>query len=191
MPAIHWRNEEFEARALDWLVSPADALAQAARCLTLEHAVACIDSALRHRVVDDQEWDDIQAGLPERLSRIGGLIDSTSDSGLESIARLRLRALGYRVEAQHPVPGVGHVDLLIDGLVAMETDGDTFHSSKNQRALDRTRTLVAASLGLPTIRIGSEHLTKAEWPLVLSALDYHLGAARRLAGSRWSRTRGS
>lgn len=184
IPRIHWRDERFESRALDWLVSPVDALAEAVHCLPLEQAVACVDSALRHRVIDTGEWRDIQSALPERLSRLGALVDASSDSGLESITRQRLRQRGHRVESQHPVPGVGRVDLLIDGLIAVETDGDAFHSSKDQRANDRTRTLVAASLGLPTIRIGSEHLVPAEWPLVLAALDYQLDSARRLARSR-------
>jgi hypothetical protein len=184
VPVIHWRDEQFETRALDWLVSPADALAEAIRCLPLEHAVACVDSALRHRVINAAEWNDIQSALPERLTKIDTLIDASSDSGLESIARLRLRQRGHRVESQHPVPGVGRVDLLVDGLIALETDGDAFHSSKNQRANDRTRTLLAASLGLPTIRVGSEHLAPLEWPLVLAALDYQLDAVRRLARSR-------
>lgn len=183
-PVIHWRDECFEARALDWLVSPADALAEAIRCLPLEHAVASVDSALRHRVISSAEWHDIQSTLPERLSMIGAMIDASSDSGLESIARQRLRARGHRVESQHPVPGVGRVDLLVDGLIAFETDGDAFHSSKGQRATDRTRTLLAASVGLPTIRIGSEHLRPTEWPLVLAALDYQLNAANRLVRSR-------
>jgi hypothetical protein len=184
IPVIHWRDECFEARALDWLVSPADALAEAVRCLPLEHAVACVDSALRHRVIDSGEWRDIHSALPERLSMIGTVVDASSDSGLESIARQRLRARGHSVESQHPVPGVGRIDLLIDGLIAFETDGDAFHSSKGQRANDRTRTLLAASLGLPTIRIGSEHLVPTEWPLVLAALDYQLDAVRRLTRSR-------
>jgi len=183
-PVIHWRDESFEARALDWLVSPADALAEAVRCLSLEHAVACVDSALRHRVISATEWSDVHATLPERLSTIGTLIDASSDSGLESIARQRLRQRGHQVESQHPVPGVGRVDLLIDGLIALETDGDAFHSSKSQRANDRTRTLLAASVGLPTIRIGSEHLVPTEWPLVLAALDYQLDAMHRLARLR-------
>src|SRR5690554_1281900 len=55
VPVVHWLANTSKSSALDWIVSPTDALTQAIHCQNEEHAVACIDSALHHRVVSAQE----------------------------------------------------------------------------------------------------------------------------------------
>lgn len=184
MPVVHWQAQASARGALDWIVSPMDALAQAVCCQTAEHAVACVDSSLRHGVVTAQEWAQILSNLPERLRPLGRLVDARADSGNETIVRLRLRAAGFAAEPQAHIPGVGAVDLVVEGLVALEVDSEGFHSSKEQRRNDRTRTLLALTFGMPSLRIGPEHLTTDEWPLAVAAVKRQVADARALRRAR-------
>ena len=184
LPLVHWREQQFEHGALDWMVAPQDALLQAITCQGEEHALACIDSALHHGVLTTSDWARVRAHLPKRLEHLDQVKDARAGSGSESIVRLRIRRLGLRVEPQAHLPGVGDVDLLVEGLVAFEADGDRFHSSRKQRNTDRSRTMLCQAYGVPTIRVGTEQLGPAEWPLVVSALERALADARTLAGLR-------
>lgn len=179
-PVVHWSANTSEAGALDWIVSPTNALAQAVRCQEAEHAVACIDSALHLGAVSVQEWESIRRGLPERLRPLGGRVDARAGSGNESIVRLRLRAAGFAAEPQVQIPGVGRVDLVVDELVALEVDSEAFHSSSDQRRTDRDRTLLALAYGMPSMRIGPEHLTAEGWSLALTAVARQVADARTL-----------
>lgn len=180
VPVVHWLANTSKTSALDWIVSPADALIQAIHCQDEEHAVACIDSALHHGVISAQEWAIIRRGLPERLRPLGGRVDGRAGSGNESLVRLRLRAAGFTVEPQVHLPGVGHVDLVVDDLVALEVDSEKYHSSREQRRIDRTRTLLALAYGMPSMRIGPEHLTADSWSLALTAVARQVADARAL-----------
>jgi hypothetical protein len=180
VPIVHWLANTSETRALDWIVSPTDALIQAIHCQDEEHAVACIDSALHHGVVSAHEWEIIRRGLPERLRRLGGRVDARAGSGNESIVRLRLRGAGFTVEPQVHLPGIGDVDLVVDDLAALEVDSEKYHSSREQRRTDRSRTLLALAYGMPSMRIGPEHLTADGWPLALTAVARQVADARAL-----------
>lgn len=179
-PVIHWQAQTSDWGALDWIVSPVDALAQAVRCQTEEHAVACIDSALRHGVVSRHEWDQVLRTLPERLRPLSGKADARADSGNETIVRLRLRAAGFTIEPQAHLPGVGAVDMVVNDVVALEVDSEGFHSSAEQRRRDRTRTLLAQSFGMPSLRIGPEHLPPDGWTLALAAVHRQVADATAL-----------
>ncbi|HEU4806633.1 MAG TPA: hypothetical protein VFT01_00095 [Homoserinimonas sp.] len=179
-PIVHWLENTSEAGALDWIVSPMDALAQAIRCQDEEHAVACIDSALRHRVISPEGWRTLLRNLPERLTPLAKRVDARADSGNETIVRLRLLAAGMSVEPQAHIPGVGAVDLVVDGLVALEVDSEGFHSSREQRRTDRARTLLALAYGMPSMRIGPEHLPWQEWAVALAAVQRQVTDARAL-----------
>jgi very-short-patch-repair endonuclease len=138
----HWSAE----RALDasqppWRVSITDALLQASKHLPPDQLIACIDSALHQRALS-------RAGLPRLESlltpaRRGMLssIDPTAESGLETLARVRLAPMVQRIETQVWIPGIaatggpGRVDLLVNGWLVVELDGDKWHD----RAADRRR----------------------------------------------------
>jgi very-short-patch-repair endonuclease len=185
-PIVHWHERCSEIGSLDWIVGPLAALAQAIRCQPLEHALACIDSALHEGVVSWAEWAELADALPRRTRSILPLVDSRADSGVESIVRHRLTQVGYTVEPQVRVPGVGTIDMVINGRIAVEVDGDAFHSTLQQRRRDRMRTTAALALGLPTVRIGTEQLSEQEWPLVLTGLERldsgNLSVTRRPSG---------
>lgn len=177
-PAVHWQRQRWHEGRLDWIVSPRDALAQAVRCQPFEQAVACIDSALALDVVSEDEWFRMLDMLPRRLVQLDAASDSRAGSGNETVARLRVREAGLRVEPQAFIPGVGSVDLLVEGLVVIEVDSEAFHADAEQRRRDRRRTVLAQAYGIPTIRVGPEQLAVEEWPLVLAALYQQLHDTR-------------
>ncbi|TQL48767.1 hypothetical protein FB562_1871 [Homoserinimonas aerilata] len=189
-PAItHWSEQRFPG-ALDWIVSVEDALLQAARCQDSEHAVACIDSALNRGAIDEDAWSRILQHLPDRLKPLDLQKDARAGSGNETIARLRIIAAGFKVEPQHSMPGIGDVDMLVDGCVVVEVDSERYHSSDTQRRKDRTRTLISLLYGIPVVRIGPEHLPPTDWPLALAALRQQVADARMLMAARRAIVRG-
>lgn len=72
-------------------------------------------------------WD-VVARLPAKYSPYLDLVDMSAESGLETKARLRLRALGIPYRAQVRISRVGHVDLLIGERLVLELDGGAWHS---------------------------------------------------------------
>lgn len=114
------------------------ALNCAARCLTPEEWIATVDS-----VLNTTEWTipDIQAEMGRVAKAVTGMFarcDDRSQSGTESIARLRLIAAGFEVQVQ---PGIGtheHADLRV-GALLIECDGRAYHSDAEAFRNDRRR----------------------------------------------------
>lgn len=74
------------------------------------------------------------------------------------MARYLLEEAGLTVELQVNIPGMGHLDLLVDGLLGIETDGYTHHSSRAAYREDRRRWNVTVVRGVPTLRVTFEML---------------------------------
>ena len=66
--------------------------------------------------------------------------------------RLLLTGLGCLVDVQAHLPGVGRVDLIVDGWLIVECDSRAFHEGWTAQVRDRRRDLAAAALGYATIR---------------------------------------
>jgi very-short-patch-repair endonuclease len=96
-----------------------------------------------------------------------------SESGLESLLRLRLARLGISMAAQVAIPGVGIVDFVIGGCLILEADGKENHEG-HRRHRDLRRDALTAAMGYGTLRFDSV-LILHEWPMVevaiLGALD--------------------
>lgn len=110
----------------------------AAGCMTAEDWIAVTDSALNSL---DLDIADLHEQMPRTDARIDHLLsrcDSRSQSGTESIVRVRLRALGFRVEVQPKIPDVGHVDLKV-GRLLLECDSKLHHTSLENYRKDRRR----------------------------------------------------
>ncbi|MCW4385183.1 hypothetical protein OH146_05275 [Salinibacterium sp. SYSU T00001] len=182
-PVIHWSEQRFEG-ALDWIVSIEDALAQAVRCQSSEHAVACIDSALHVGAISLTQWERIRETLPRRLERLDERKDARAGSGNETKARLRLLDEGFRVQPQFFLLGAGTVDMLVEDCVIVEVDSEAHHGSPAQRRKDRVRILVAQLYGIPTVSIGPESFTDENWQLVMGAIHRQVADARQLKQAR-------
>jgi very-short-patch-repair endonuclease len=76
------------------------------------------------------------------------------------MARYLLEEAGHTVELQVRIPGMGHLDLLVDGLLGIETDGYAHHSSREAYREDRRRWNATVIQGVPTLRVTFEMLLR-------------------------------
>lgn len=85
-----------------------------------------------------------------------------AESGIETMARYRLRAKGIRVRTQHEIPGIGRVDLLIGTRLILEVDGCRYHVDPDRFERDRERDRLAAELGYLVVRLSYQQVVY-EW----------------------------
>lgn len=116
-----------------------DALVRAVQCQPLRAAVATLDSALHLGLLQAADLDSVFAALPLRYRPLRRLIDGRAESGPETLMRLLLRGIAKTVEVQVRIPGVGRVDLLVDGWLIVECDSDAHHSGLDARADETAR----------------------------------------------------
>jgi hypothetical protein len=129
-----------------------DSVVQSLRCLPELDGLVIAESAV------------VLKGLP--LSGLRGRLDGRNDvrerrivagivpqsqSIIECMARFLLRRAGFHVESQVNIPGMGHLDLMVDGRLGIETDGAGFHMDKTSFEEDRRRWNVTTRLGIPTL----------------------------------------
>ncbi|QIZ97933.1 type IV toxin-antitoxin system AbiEi family antitoxin domain-containing protein [Leifsonia sp. PS1209] len=164
---VHWAESQ-PCRDV-WRVSKADCLRSVVRCADQETAIAVLDTALSDGAVRMHDLVEIFAGEPSRSRATALLARPGSDSGVESIARQRLTAAGYTVEQQIPVPGVGRVDLRVDGWLFIELDGFEYHRDRDAFERDRARDLGLAVLGAGRLRFSAKQVL-SEWDSVLDGI---------------------
>jgi very-short-patch-repair endonuclease len=138
-----------------------------------EMAVAALDSALRLRLLSERDRPALSAMLPQHLRALVAAADRLCESGIESIARFRLQQLGLRVQPQVTIPGVGRVDLLVQGRLIVELDGREYHAGRFEE--DRARDGAAALRRYSTLRFTWKQVL-SEWPSVQAAVLAALAA---------------
>ncbi|MEO6117373.1 MAG: DUF559 domain-containing protein [Pseudolysinimonas sp.] len=142
-----------------WRVDIVECLRQVVAWADDETAIACLDTArttfrftstgLRYIFKDEPARSRVRA----QRSRAG------SGSGLESIVRQRLTRLGYRIEQQVRVSGVGRVDIrIVDTRVLIEVDGREHHGVSNAFEEDRRRDAEATLRGNVVLRFTYEQI---------------------------------
>ena len=145
-----------------------DCLKQVFRCQPEDVAVAIADSALNQRKITMGALREMAGGA--RARRILRNLDPRAESGIESIARVRLRATGIPLEVQVGVaPGV-RVDLVVDERVAVELDGAAYHSGALEFENDRTRDAVLNAWGYRVLHFSYRQVMD-DWPSVLSTIQ--------------------
>lgn len=178
-----WSN--FTVDEKPWRVSLVDALAQHARRVEREDAIASIDSALHQGLLDEEGLDRLFARLPRRCRPWRRQLDPSAESGLESLLRVPCRDRGWRVETQMPAPDGGRGDLLIDGWLWVETDGDEWHDDAKQAAKDRRRGTAITAAGGRWLRFGYADVVH-ERPRTMAVIELVMAQGRptqvRLAG---------
>lgn len=157
-------------------VDPVDiAVASAANCLAAEDVIVVLDSMLNKRMLDMADVRTILAGSRFAHLDLGERCDGASQSGTETMVRLRLRARGIQLRTQVDIAGVGRVDLLVGDRLIIEADSREHHLSSYQA--DRTRDRVATGLGYLVIRLTYEDVVH-RWDVVI---DDILSVVRRRA----------
>jgi len=130
------------------------------RELPIREAVAICDAALRLGLASSvlHEAAKAAAGPGARaIRRVVALADSGAESPIESLLRLLARPLA-RVELQVRVPGVGRVDMLLDGWLVVEADGFEHHSTRAHYRVDRRRANALTERGYVLLRFSYEDI---------------------------------
>ena len=174
---LHWEKPRF-GMSTPWRVTSKQALWQAMRCLDEEHAIAAMESAIHEGFLTEREVRMLGRLAPRRLEDGIRRLVPNSGSGNETITRLRLERVGYRVEAQGNVPGMGHEDLVVEDCVGLEVDSHAWHEGEDHYILDRDRDIHVAGLGRPVIRLRPAYITQT-WPQTLSVIDRVVADALR------------
>ncbi|MFT4136266.1 hypothetical protein [Microbacterium sp.] len=154
----HWRPLMRSPHPRATAVDIVDALAQSVRCQPQRAAVATLDSALHLGLIREDDVDEIFAQLPSRFGHLRDLVDGRAESGPESIVRLIALELGFSVDVQVRLTGVGRVDLVLDGWLVVECDSEEFHTGWDSQLRDRRRDLACAGLGLASLRPVAEDI---------------------------------
>lgn len=126
-----------------------DVLRQCVACGTEVEALTVLESAVVDKHCTIPELRAEFSGRSDARARaIIELIDPQSMSILETVARYYLRKAGYNVQGQYFQRNVGHLDLLVEGLLGIETDGKKFHDNYNgwENDLQRDNFLVVNGL---------------------------------------------
>jgi hypothetical protein len=157
-----------------------DIVCQSLRCLPPLEGLAIAESAVKKGLVRLPALREQFPAAREKAKRnLVARIRPQSGSIIETMARYLLEESGHTVELQVSVPGMGHLDLLVDGLLGLETDGYAHHSSRSAYREDRRRWNITVIRGVPTLRVTFEMLLSEPGEFVRMV---HQALARYRAG---------
>jgi very-short-patch-repair endonuclease len=170
---LHWTEHELDAPASVAVESLSTSIVHLVKCVDRNSAIVTIDSALNtsrggRRLLSMDDLGNALRLLSPSHERILDLVDSEAQSGLETLARLRLRGHGIRVRSQVQIDRVGRVDVLIGDRLVLELDSRTHHLGENYEK-DRTRDLELFRQGFLTLRV-SYRRVMFEWPSIEEAI---------------------
>ena len=180
---VVWDGPAVSARGATAVVHVHDALARAVvEADSFEDAVALADWARRAAVVDRVDVEPVLGAHRRDAAGLAAWSDDGAQSILESVAGTRLRLRGRRVARQVVVGPLGEaVDLTVDGLVGLETDGREHHEGRFER--DRRKDGLTARAGYLPLR-ASFLAVRHRWAETEAAVDAMISTAGGPAPSR-------
>jgi very-short-patch-repair endonuclease len=154
---LHWNDRRTILEPGASIDSVTAAIGQLILCADRDSAIVSIDSALNgtaagRRLLTLAQLADILDSLPAKYAGIARQVDIRSQSGLETLARLRLRRRGLRIRTQAKISRVGHVDVLIGDRLVLELDSRSHHLGDNYQK-DRDRDLELFRQGFVVLRV--------------------------------------
>jgi very-short-patch-repair endonuclease len=165
---LHWTRESHDHDRSSGLVAVREALEVVLSTERFEDAVAAVDWARRAGHIDVIDAHQLAHRVPARARAVVDASSERCHSLPESLARTRLTRLGLRVHEQVRVPrDLSPIDLVVEGTVGLEVDGDAFHRDRFER--DRSKDLAMTVDGLHAIRPTANHVFD-DWPLVEAAI---------------------
>ncbi len=188
LATTHHRTERSAVWHRDRLDLPPDDLVaatlRAAACLPESEALAAVDNVLFRGLLTRRDLVRHLTRSPiPQVRWVVGACDAAAESVLESLLRHQLLRAGVDgLELQARLPGVGRVDVLVDGWLVVEADGHAFHSDRAAIRRDNDRSARALTEGYMTLRFGYEEIRRA--PETVSAV-----VVRALARGRDGRFR--
>ncbi|MGB3709217.1 endonuclease domain-containing protein [Gordonia sp. (in: high G+C Gram-positive bacteria)] len=155
------------------------ALLCATGCLSREEWIAVCDSYMNSRGITVEDLRAVMGNVGPTVTEWLYSTDSRSQSGTESITRLRLRSLGFNVVVQPQIDGVGRADLRI-GLLIIECDSMQYHGTKVDYERDHKRDRKALVNGWLTLRLTYDDILFG-WDEVLADIRSITGRDRHRA----------
>ena len=135
-------------------VTAIDVIDSTARCVSRMEQLEMVDAALNKGLMVEGDMGALRF-TPARTRRwLARHCDGRSQSLLETRTRYALGAAGLKVDPQVQIPGVGRVDLVVEGTVIVETDGRETHAIASAFYEDRRRDRAALIAGYPVMRFG-------------------------------------
>ena len=147
---LHWDDPDVATFGTSTTVGLVDALTCVVLDEDLETAVAALDWALHTGALDRIDFETLVLRLPVERQGISSWVDASCESLPESLTRTRLRVAGHRVVSQQPLRETQRIDLVVDGQVGIEVDGEEFHLQTF--ASDRDKDVDIAISGLHNLR---------------------------------------
>jgi hypothetical protein len=159
-----------------------DIVSQALRCLPPLEALTIAESAVKKGMVGLGELRGrFQAPREQSILRLVRRIRPQSASIIETVARYLLEEAGFVVEIQVCIRGMGHLDLMVDGVLGIETDGYDSHNGRDAYREDRRRWNITVVSGVPTLRVTYEMVmgSQQEFLEMIAKAVQRYGSARR------------
>ena len=126
------------------------------KCGSELEALCVLESAVvLKRCTIDQMRREFTKRSDAPARRIIELIDPQSQSIPEVCGRHHLRNAGFNVQGQASIRGMGHLDLLVEGVLGIETDGEKYHNSAQAWSEDLRRLNVLTVEGVKTLHINA------------------------------------
>jgi very-short-patch-repair endonuclease len=173
---VVWDSRELSTRGSTWSVAPRDALREALLELSFEEAVSLLDWALSTSLLDVDELSTFLSSMPRDITAIEDWVDPQCESFLESIVRTRGRQMGRTLVSQDPLWNGQRIDLVVDGVLGIETDGREFHAATFES--DRRKDVEILISGKATLRL-SYTMIRDDWLRVTRAIEAALSSHRR------------
>ena len=135
-----------------------EALHQALRCDDRAHAVSVLDSAAHQELLDATQLASLAVGCSAERRRWLHLVDDRAESPLETRTRLLLhdqRIGGVQPQVRVTLPGYGtvRIDHLLQGFLALESDGRGPHDGPSPAYRDRRRQEALVRAGFVVVRV--------------------------------------
>jgi very-short-patch-repair endonuclease len=165
---VHWDRDRVTESGTATSVGLQDALERVILDEPLEVAVAALDWALHTGHIDQADFETIVARLPASKRPIRDYVDPKCESLPESLARTRLRLAGHSVVTQVLLRNNQRIDLVVDGVIAFETDGEEHH--RDRFHADRAKDLSMTIEGYHALRATAAMVFR-DWSRVLSAIE--------------------
>lgn len=153
------------------------------RCGSIEDIVVVADSILHLGLATFEDLTAWAAQAPSRTQRLLHRVDRRSESGTETMVRLRLRALQIAVRTQVQI-GRARVDLLVGDRLVIECDSRAHHTVAAAYQSDRARDRELVRRGYLVLRLTYEQVHD-DWSTIEDAILDIVRERRH----RWPRVR--
>ncbi|MDO9394971.1 MAG: DUF559 domain-containing protein [Herbiconiux sp.] len=165
---LHWRCAPLaRGRSISGVVPAAIAVQHLPAELSEAELVAVLDSAVRQHVASRAHFAAAFEG-DRRLTAALRRVDTSAESGTESVARIRMQDVGIDARTQVWF-GRHRVDFLIEERLVVEVDGKAFHDDEKRFERDRRKAADLTRRGLHVLHFSYSQVFY-DWPMCLAAI---------------------